>query len=265
MPYASTEDSDVYYEADGAGPALLLVHGGGGNHAAWWQQVPHFAERYKVITPDLPGFGLSKVKSGNYDTVTHLAALGAVLDDAGIDRAFIVSQSLGGYSSLKYGVEHLGRIAGLAMASTLGPFGGEIAELNAAGRAQVQHLRPADFLLTADFVAREPEKVKLFYELGSFNETGPGRPIRLKNSLQGAVPIDGIRAAIAAGFHLTVLEGGADAIANGDSHQRLRDLLPEASHRYVDGAPHSDYWENPQRFNTVIDEILAEQYPGASG
>jgi pimeloyl-ACP methyl ester carboxylesterase len=261
MPQVTTDGSDVYYEVAGAGAPLVLLHGGGGNHAAWWQQVPHFAGRYQVITPDLPGFGLSTVKSGNYDTATHVTAVAAVLDDLGLDRAFLVSQSLGGYSGLKYAVDHPDRIAGLIMASTLGPFGDEISALNAAGRAQVQHLRPADFLLTREFVAKEPAKVHLFYQVGSFNETGPGRPKRLSNSLQGAVPIAAIRAAIAAGLHLTVLEGGADVIANKASHDRLRELIPEATVRYVEGAPHSDYWENPERFNEVVDEILATHYP----
>lgn len=263
MPTVSTSDSDVYYEVTGKGAPLVLLHGGGGNHAAWWQQVPHFAARYRVITPDLPGFGLSKVKSGRYDTATHVDAIAAILDDAAVDQAFLVSQSLGGYSALKYAVEHPNRIAGLIMASTLGPFGDEISELNAAGRAQVQHLRPADFLLTKEFVAQEPLKVHLFYQVGSFNETGPGRPIRLRNSLQGAVPITDINGAILAGFHLSVLEGGADVIANKASYARLRELLPGANVQYVEGAPHSDYWENPDRFNAVIDEILGKQYPPA--
>ena len=40
----------LYYEATGAGPAIVFAHGLGGNHMSWWQQVPHFAGRYTCVT-----------------------------------------------------------------------------------------------------------------------------------------------------------------------------------------------------------------------
>jgi pimeloyl-ACP methyl ester carboxylesterase len=261
MPYAHTGDGQVYYEVNGEGPALVLLHGGGGNHAAWYQQVPHFKKNYRVITIDLPGFGLSRIDSGRFDTGTHPEAIQAVLDATGTDRAFLVTQSLGGYSGLSYTVHHTDRIAGLIMTSTLGPVGDEISELNAKGREQVKHLSVADFLLTKEFQAHEEERVHLFFQVGSFNQTGPGRPNRLRNSLQGSVSVQQMRDAIKAGVHLTVLEGGADVMVYKPAYARLRELLPEANVQLVEGAPHSDYWENPQRFNSVIDAILDRQYP----
>ncbi|MGI5454588.1 alpha/beta fold hydrolase [Streptomyces sp. CA-249302] len=260
MPYASTDDGDVYYESKGEGPALVLLHGGGGNHAAWYQQVPHFQQRYRVITIDLPGFGLSLIKSGKFDTGLHPAAIEAVLDHAGVDRAFVVTQSLGGYSGLSFTVHHTDRIAGIVMTSTLGPVGDEISELNAKGREQVRHLSVADFLLTKEFQEKEPERVHLFFQIGSFNQTGPGRPNRLANSLQGSVSIQQMRDAIEAGVSISVLEGGADVMVYQPAYARLRELLPEADVRLVEGAPHSDYWENPGRFNSVVDEILDRAY-----
>ena len=44
----------------GSGPPLLLLHGFLMSHAAWDDVVPGFAARYRVITPDLPGFGESE-------------------------------------------------------------------------------------------------------------------------------------------------------------------------------------------------------------
>ncbi len=264
MTYVRTDDFDVYYESHGEGPALVLLHGGGGNHAAWWQQLPHFSKSYRVITPDLPGFGLSKVNKGVYDTALHPAAIEAVLDDAGVDRAFIVTQSLGGYGGLSYATSHPDRIAGIVMTSTLGPVGDEISDLNKIGRQSVQHLSVADFLLTKEFQEKQPEKVGLFFQIGSFNETGPGRPTRMKNALIGSVGVQQIRDAIEAGQHVSVLEGGADVMVYPPAYARLRELLPEANVQLVEGAPHSDYWENPERFNAVIDEILARVYSPAA-
>ncbi|KAA9159080.1 alpha/beta hydrolase [Amycolatopsis acidicola] len=261
MVNVHTDEFDVYYESHGEGPALVLLHGGGGNHAAWWQQIPHFSAKYRVLTLDLPGFGLSKVNNGVYDTALHPAAIEAVLDDAGVERAFMVSQSLGGYGLLKYATTHPSRVAGVIVTSTLGPIGDEISELNKIGRQAVSHLSVADFLLTKEFREKQPEKVGLFFQLGSFNETGPGRPIRMKNALIGSVAVQELREAIEAGMHVTILEGGADVMVYPPAYARLRELLPEANVQLVEGAPHSDYWENPDRFNSVVDEILDRVYP----
>lgn len=85
MPYATTDELEVYYETHGEGRPLVLLHGGG-NHLAWWQQVPHFQDRYQVITIDFPGYGLSRSKSGEYDNAQYADAILAVLDHAGIDH-----------------------------------------------------------------------------------------------------------------------------------------------------------------------------------
>ncbi|MFT4210907.1 MAG: alpha/beta hydrolase [Microbacterium sp.] len=261
MPTVSEDDFDVYYEVHGEGTPLVFLHGGGGNHAAWYQQLPHFEKNYKVVLIDLPGFGLSTVRNGKYDMSIHVPAIEAVVEDLGIDeKVFIVSQSLGGYGSLVYTVDNPDRVAGLVMASTLGPFGEEMAELAKVGRASVAHLSVADFLLTKEFQEDEPARVALFFQLGSFNETGPGRPNRLKATLAGTVPLQKVREAIAAGVQLTVIEGGADVMAYRPAYAKLRELVPTADVRLVEGAPHSDYWENPERFNTVVDEALAKVY-----
>ena len=50
MSFLERGTATLYYEVQGTGPAIVLVHGVGGNHAAWFQQVPVFARSYQVIT-----------------------------------------------------------------------------------------------------------------------------------------------------------------------------------------------------------------------
>src|SRR3954466_5622846 len=65
MPFAPVNGIDLFYESHGTGPAVVFLHGRGGNHLSWWQQVPHFADRFRVITIDHREFGLTKeVKNG---------------------------------------------------------------------------------------------------------------------------------------------------------------------------------------------------------
>src|SRR5262249_52126476 len=93
--------ASIYYEPSGEGPPLVFAHGAGGNTLVWWQQVPHFARRYRVLTFDHRGFGRSACEPGA-ETAPHFAGdLAAVLDDAGIDRAALVCQSMGGWTGLQ--------------------------------------------------------------------------------------------------------------------------------------------------------------------
>ena len=57
---------DIYIEDEGSGFPLVLVHGFLGSSEMWEPQINFFKNYFRVIVPDLPGFGKSKeVKSHN--------------------------------------------------------------------------------------------------------------------------------------------------------------------------------------------------------
>ena len=50
MPFVRSHGTEIYYESQGEGPAILLAHGGGGNAASWFAQVAHFrASQHRAI------------------------------------------------------------------------------------------------------------------------------------------------------------------------------------------------------------------------
>ena len=55
---------DIYVGDIGKGFPLVLVHGFLGSSQMWEPQIEHFKKSYRILTPDLPGFGKSnKIKS----------------------------------------------------------------------------------------------------------------------------------------------------------------------------------------------------------
>src|SRR5262245_21403483 len=101
MPYVERLQASIYYETCGDGPALVFAHGAGANTRVWWQRVRAFARRNRVLTFDHRGFGRSRCEPGA-ETADHFGAdLAAVLDHAGIDRAALVCQSMGGWTGLQ--------------------------------------------------------------------------------------------------------------------------------------------------------------------
>lgn len=63
MPYLSIDSGSLHYEIEGTGDWLVFAHGGDGNHLCWWKQVLALKDRFRCVTYDAMGFGLS-VPSG---------------------------------------------------------------------------------------------------------------------------------------------------------------------------------------------------------
>lgn len=83
---------------EGSGPPLVLVHGWPETLRIWWRNVAPLAEAgFRVIVPDLRGFGESDVApDGFHDVPAHARDLVALLDHLAVDRAVFVGGDLGG-------------------------------------------------------------------------------------------------------------------------------------------------------------------------
>jgi len=98
---AQVNGIDMFYETDGAGEPLLLLHGGGGCHEDWAHAGrEQFVSEYKLISPDARGHGRS---SNPGKTITHrqcaLDTL-ALLDHLGLEKCKAIGLSMGGNTLL---------------------------------------------------------------------------------------------------------------------------------------------------------------------
>lgn len=89
---------EIHYEVTGEGRPLVLIHGFPDSGRLWRHQVPALAEAgFKVIVPDMRGYGSSDKPGevGAYNILYLVADVGAVLDDAGVEKAHIVGHDWG--------------------------------------------------------------------------------------------------------------------------------------------------------------------------
>lgn len=110
------------YHEQGSGRPLILLHGSGPGVSAWqnWQRViPRLAEKYRVIAPDVVGFGFTKRPDEREPNiklwVEHLAGLLEAMD---LDRVTLVGNSFGGALSLAMMARHPGRVQSLVLMGT---------------------------------------------------------------------------------------------------------------------------------------------------
>lgn len=94
----------------GSGPPLVLLHGWPQHWWCWRLLIPELAERYRVIAPDLRGFGWSDAPPDAYAKATFAADVIALLDIEGLDRVRLVGHDWGGYTGFLLALEHPERI-----------------------------------------------------------------------------------------------------------------------------------------------------------
>ncbi|MBA3779465.1 MAG: alpha/beta hydrolase [Chloroflexi bacterium] len=117
--FVEVEGARLYYEEEGSGPALLLLHAGIANLRMWDPQVSAFAERYRVIRYDTRGFGETTTADVAYSNRQDMAD---VLDHLDVESAFLVGCSRGGQIALDFTLERPERVAALVTVGS-GPGG----------------------------------------------------------------------------------------------------------------------------------------------
>lgn len=107
--------------AEGPSPApVLLVHGSPGDGGAFRRLAPSFAATYRVLAPDLPGFGASSPRIPNYSIRAHAALVLQLLDSLDVGRVHAVGFSLGGGVALEMHRADPRRLASLTLLSSIG-------------------------------------------------------------------------------------------------------------------------------------------------
>jgi 4,5:9,10-diseco-3-hydroxy-5,9,17-trioxoandrosta-1(10),2-diene-4-oate hydrolase len=99
---------------------LLFVHGWGVSSAAFGAFLDRLAGHYRVIAPDLPGFGRSPAPKGAVSYEAYADVLAGVLDGLGIARAHVAGLSMGGGIALTFAARHPERVRALVLMAPAG-------------------------------------------------------------------------------------------------------------------------------------------------
>lgn len=118
MPTINLENVSLYYEEQGAGEPLLLLHGLGSNGRSWEYQVEPFARQYRVIVPDVRGHGRSAKPAGPYSVSQFANDIFNLLDHLQIDRFHLVGLSMGGMIGFQMAVDRPERLKSMTIVNS---------------------------------------------------------------------------------------------------------------------------------------------------
>ncbi len=111
----------VPYLEGGRGAPLLLIHGFGGDKDNFTRVAKYLTPHYRVIIPDLPGFGdAGRDPAGAYGIADQVARMRALLAQLGIQRVHLGGSSMGGFIAIQLAAEHPELVASVWLLDPLG-------------------------------------------------------------------------------------------------------------------------------------------------
>ena len=101
------------------GEPIVLLHGVAESHVAWQQWVPVLSAQFRVLRPDLPGFGQSPLPAA-YDCTTRQVAgdIVRLLDALKVESFHLVGAKIGGSTALQLSADYPDRVKSLAVFGT---------------------------------------------------------------------------------------------------------------------------------------------------
>jgi pimeloyl-ACP methyl ester carboxylesterase len=267
---------DIYYEDQGSGQPVVLIHGYPLDGHSWERQASELVEAgYRVITYDRRGFGQSSKVGSGYDYDTFAADLDAVLTTLDLRDVVLVGFSMGTGELARYVARHgHERVAKLAFLASLEPF--LVArDDNPEGLPQ-EAFDGIEAAARGDRYAWYTQFFSDFYNLkenlgerisqeavtASWNVATSSAPVAAYAVVSSW--IEDFRADVEAvresGKPALILHGTADNILPIDATaRRFRKLLPDAQYIEVEGAPHGLLWTHADEVNAALRAFLADR------
>ncbi|SDK21993.1 Pimeloyl-ACP methyl ester carboxylesterase [Nocardioides sp. YR527] len=264
---------ELYYEDQGTGQPVVLIHGYPLNGHSWEKQTRELlAAGHRVITYDRRGFGRSSKVGSGYDYDTFAADLNTVLETLELSDVVLVGFSMGTGELARY-VARYGheRVAKLAFLASLEPF---LVQRDDNPEGVPQDV--FDGIAAAakdDRYAWYTQFFKDFYNLdenlgsrisqeavtGSWNVAISSAPVAAYAVVPAWIEdfrsdVDAVRAA---GKPTLILHGTNDNILPIDATaRRFHQAVPDADYVEVEGAPHGLLWTHADEVNAALKEFL---------
>jgi 3-oxoadipate enol-lactonase len=250
----------ISYDDRGNGPAVILIHGFPLSRRIWAPQVEALGKAFRVIAPDLRGFGGSDAPDGPYTMELFADDLVALMDHLGLDTAAVCGMSMGGYVLLNMLDRYPERIRGACLMVTRS---GADDEAGKARRlALAQEVLKSGPQVVADVFSRilfapgaEDEKPDLVSEVSGIMMGTSSR------GLAGGLLAMRERADYSGrlgGFNLPALVVGAeqDKAIPPEESRLLAEALPDARLVMIPSAGHMAGMENPGAVNEALSRFL---------
>ena len=264
---------ELYYEDQGAGQPVVLIHGYPlTGHSGERQTRELLAAGYRVITYDRRGFGNSSKVGSGYDYDTFAADLDTLMETLDLRDVVLVGFSMGTGELARYVARHgHERVAKLAFLASLEPFL-PVRDDNPDGVPQ-EVFDGIEAAARGDRYAWYAEFFANFYNLdenlgtrisqevvtASWNVAVSSAPVAAYAVVSSWIEDfrGDVEAVRESGKPVLILHGTADNILPIDATaRRFQELVPDAEYVEIEGAPHGLLWTHADDVNSALRKFL---------
>ena len=153
--YITAGDLNIYYQEQGAGPPLVLLHGGlTTGEIMWGNRIPMLAQHYQVVAPDSRGHGRTNNPAGTLAYDQMAGDVAAFITALGIERPLVLGYSDGAQIALELGLRHPDQARALVLGGVITrPTEKYLATLHAMGFVEPGQVDLAAFEEDPEFLA----------------------------------------------------------------------------------------------------------------
>jgi pimeloyl-ACP methyl ester carboxylesterase len=253
---------ELAYEIAGAGTPVVLIHGAQGDQTMFSGLAPALATKYRVLTFDQRGSGLSEKPHTEYSIVQLADDTAALMEHAGFNRAHIVGVSMGGMIALEFALRHSEKTRALVLGCTTpgGPhavrIGGDAFTNAYSTRAMSSEERGralAEAAFTKSYIEGHPEIVP------NMIEARRQRPIdsaALEGRLKAAMRHDVYDRLGQIKCPTLVITGKDDALISWENSRLLAEKIAGAEFVLLEPAGHCFWIEQPEKSRRAMEQFL---------
>ncbi len=255
MPYLERADARIYFENSGAadGETIVFAHGAGGNAGIWFNQVAFFSPRFQTITFDHRCFARSTPQE-TVNVHEFRDDLLALLDDAQVERAHLVGQSMGGFTVLRCALDAPDRVATLTLSCTTGGI------VNPNPTPAMQNLTSSSgrgqegIKASMSRVTREkPALMQLYEAINNFNTEFSWEKLRTLLGREDVVQLEQLQDVACPTL---IFAGREDPLFPPELLQSFIPHFKNADIEVVEDAGHSPYFEQAEVFNRRLEQHI---------
>lgn len=265
MPWLEHEQGKrLWYEDQGNGRPLILIHGWSMSSAVWKFQLKELASLFRVIAPDLPGHGKSDAIHDGFTLAGACNTVISLCEALNLEQCILCGWSLGGFVALQSIASIRGRLAGLVLTGatprftvsddwTSGLSARDVESLGILYRRSPQKAR--DHFIAGMFCNRERDPVGISGKLPDSMDEIPlpqisialqGLNILLQADVRAMLPTIDIPT--------LVMYGSADSICIPEASRYLREKLC-GMESIFEGCGHAPFLTQPAVWNSRLEQF----------
>lgn len=268
MSLQSARGISIAYDEYGSGIPFVILHGHPFNRSMWDDQIAALRSHYRVIVPDLRGYGETTVVPGKTTMDEFARDLAALLDTLSIDRIILGGLSMGGQIVFEFYRQFSARVQALLLADTQPQVDTQEARAKRYVNAQriveqgmqefAEELLPD--LLASQTLTEQPGVVDRVRQMILHTPPeGAAAALRGRAERQDYTPL--LREITVP----TLVVVGSEDVFTPISDAELMHREIAGSHLAIlEGTGHMPNMERPDEFNTVLKQFLLTSLPSQS-